>query len=152
MRTDNDALQAANKQALDQVKGGAKQNQDAQEFKQQLQDAKTRPLGQSGLDPEVERDMKERDMFGDPLKLMKSTTVKYGSSNTLYRLLTTQSGQKYILERCKFPGTQNRFDIQPGSRWDGVDRSNNYERRWMSREADLNANKSAFHKWATEEM
>ena len=33
LTTANDRLQAANKQALDQVKGGAKQKQDAKEFK-----------------------------------------------------------------------------------------------------------------------
>ena len=96
--------------------------------------------------------MKDRERFGDPLKLMQSTTVAYGKSEQMYRILTTQSGKKFILQRSRFPGTQNRFDIQPGSRWDGVDRGNNYERRWMVRQADLEANKSAFHKWATQEM
>ena len=96
--------------------------------------------------------MKEKERFGDPLKLMKSTTVRIDRSNTLYRMLTTQSEKKFPLPRCRFPGTQNRFGIEPGSKWDGVDRSNNYERRWMARQADLEANKSAFHKWATEEM
>ena len=100
----------------------------------------------------AERELKDRERFGDPLKLMQSTTVRYGSGNMSYRILTTQSGKKYILQRCKFPGTQNRFGIEPGSKWDGVDRGNDYERRWMAREADLEANKSAFHKWATEEM
>ena len=120
--------------------------------RKELEEAKESKFGNSVLDPAVDRELKDRDQFGDPLKLMQSKTIKYGKSDLMYRVLTTQSEQKYILQRCKFPSTQNRFNIQAGSKWDGVDRSNDYERKWMAREADLDANKSAFHKWASQEM
>ena len=111
MVNDNDKLQAANREALNQVKGGAKQIEDAANFKKQLEEVKERRFGNSKLAPEVEQEMKDRDRFGDPLKLMGSTTVHYGKSQTQYRILTPQNGKKYILSRCNFPGTQNRFDI-----------------------------------------
>ena len=80
-------------------------------FKKQLEEVKEKAWGSSKLDPEVEQQMKDRERFGDPLKLMQSTTVQYGKSEQMYRIMTTQSSKKYILQRCRFPGTQNRFDI-----------------------------------------
>ena len=102
-------------------------------------------------------EVKQRDRFGDPLKLIKSSLMKYekiGSTgdDLMYRVLTTQSGKKFCLQKCRFPATQNRLGIEPGSRWDGVDRSNQYEKRWFARQNDLYQNKSAFHKWATNDM
>ena len=153
MKTDQDKLQSTNQATLATFAAGAKQKEDVAKQKQALKEAKETKFGSSKLDPAVERELKEKDQFGDPLKLMQSKTISYGKSSDLqYRVLTTQNGHKYILKRCKFPSTQNRFGIEAGSRWDGVDRSNNYERKWMARQADLEANKSAFHKWATQEM
>lgn len=56
------------------------------------------------------------------------------------------------MPRSKFPATQNRFGIEPGSRWDGVDRSNKYEKRWLAKVNEVKDDKNAFHKWAADEM
>lgn len=86
--TDKDRLQQTNKAALKTWARGAKQIQDKVKIKQDIEEAKDSKFGNSTLDPEVERNLKDKDRFGDPLKLMQSKTVRYGKSDLLYRVLT----------------------------------------------------------------
>ena len=46
----------------------------------------------------------------------------------------------------------NRFGIQPGYRWDGVDRSNGYEKAWFARVNKSKATAEESYKWSVEDM
>ena len=50
----------------------------------------------------------------------------------------------------KYP--ENRFGIRPGYRWDGVDRSNGFEKALFLRQAEKVAIKEVAWKWSTEDM
>lgn len=46
----------------------------------------------------------------------------------------------------------NRFGIRPGYRWDGVDRSNGYEKKWFTVQNTKKAELEESYKWSTEDM
>ena len=99
LTSSKELLQKTNKEALKQWASGAKQIDDIAKRQLQLKKARNehadaeRQKEQSLMD----RELREKERFGDPLKLMQSKTVRFGKTDQLYRVLTTQSGQKYIL-------------------------------------------------------
>ena len=152
MTSEKDRLRIANENQLKQWKGGAKQLADKEDYKKAIEEAKDKPFARYELDPAAEKELKMKERFGDPLKLIKSSTIRSKLNDQTYRVLTTASGNRYLLPRCKFPGTINRFDIEPGHRWDGVDRCNKYEQKWFDK-ANANKDTADFHrKWAAEDM
>lgn len=57
--------------------------------------------------------------------------------------------------RPRYSGPQpppNRYNLQPGYRWDGVDRSNGFEKKFFSKLSEDKAIKDIAYKWSTEDM
>jgi hypothetical protein len=70
---------------------------------------------------EQELEFMNKDRFEDPLK------KKIKEQEDAY-----EGGYMQTLN-CKFPGTPNRYGIQPGYMWDGVDRGSAFEKRFLQK-------------------
>ena len=68
----------------------------------------------------------QQERFEDPLKvIIREQQDNYGEA---LRQTT----------RCRFPGPPNRYGVHPGYMWDGVDRGNGYESRFLEKMVEAN--------------
>lgn len=66
----------ANEDILKKWKGGSKQAEDAQARRKELEEAKNEPFARHDIAPEADVAMQQKERFGDPLKLVKSSTMR----------------------------------------------------------------------------
>ena len=71
-------------------------------------------------------------MLDDPMKNLLSKNKLIEETDDLIKK------RGFYLPRCKFPPLINRFNIKPGYRWDGFDRSNGFENKIMNIKFNIN--------------
>ncbi|XP_071219022.1 LOW QUALITY PROTEIN: BUD13 homolog [Salvelinus alpinus] len=102
-----------------------------------------KPLARSCNDQDLDRMLREQEREGDPMLAMMRR--KKDRDNKL----------RGLKEKPRYKGPApppNRFDIPPGYRWDGVDRSNGFEQKRYTRMADKKAVQEMAYKWSVEDM
>ncbi|CAG8688319.1 13544_t:CDS:2, partial [Funneliformis caledonium] len=110
-----------------------------------------------GKEEEARRDEKLRNkplaIYKDDEDLNEELRAKERWNDPAEMFLTKKKGKKSS-GRPKYqgpPAPPNRFNIQPGFRWDGIDRSNGFERQYFEKRNARAALASEAYKWSVED-
>ncbi|KAK0093674.1 hypothetical protein PV326_012945 [Microctonus aethiopoides] len=119
---------------------GLKQVDDQTEKLQQDLYEMSKPLARYADDKDLDAQLRAVEREGDPmLDYIKQKQIKEGKREP---------------DRPNYQGSfmPNRFGIKPGHRWDGVDRSNGYEKKWFEARNAKAAIQEEAYKWSTADM
>lgn len=100
---------------------GDVQRREKEERKQALEDAKVMGVARYADDKDLNEELKEVERWNDPMAKMVSTSKSKG-----------KKGKKAAGKTYQGAFEPNRYGIKPGWRWDGVDRSNGFEKKWFA--------------------
>lgn len=131
-----------------ELSAGIVQNKEKKERLDEAVREMEKPLARSKDDADLDEHLKSRELEDDPMiAYVRKKKSKKGSK--------TASGE-VIPQRPVYRGATapppNRFGIPPGYRWDGVDRSNGYEKKLFDKQAEKTAIREEAYRWATEDM
>ncbi|XP_019503033.1 PREDICTED: BUD13 homolog isoform X2 [Hipposideros armiger] len=121
-------------------KGIAQSRQQQQNVEDAIKEMQ-KPLARYIDDEDLDRMLREQEREGDPM------------ANFIRKNKAKENKSKKV--RPRYTGVApppNRFNIWPGYRWDGVDRSNGFEQKRFSRLASKKAVEELAYKWSVEDM
>uniref|UniRef100_A0A250Y3E7 BUD13 homolog n=1 Tax=Castor canadensis TaxID=51338 RepID=A0A250Y3E7_CASCN len=121
-------------------KGLAQSRQQQQNVEDAMKEMQ-KPLARYIDDEDLDRMLREQEREGDPMaSFIKKNKAK-------------EDKNKKVRPRYNGPAPPpNRFNIWPGYRWDGVDRSNGFEQKRFARLASKKAVEELAYKWSVEDM
>ncbi|XP_014443868.1 BUD13 homolog isoform X2 [Tupaia chinensis] len=121
-------------------KGLAQSRQQQQNVEDAMKEMQ-KPLARYIDDEDLDRMLREQEREGDPM------------ANFIKKNKTKENKNKKVRPRYSGPAPPpNRFNIWPGYRWDGVDRSNGFEQKRFARLASKKAVEELAYKWSVEDM
>jgi pre-mRNA-splicing factor CWC26 len=123
-------------EAEEALKGDVQRAQKDQR-KQELADAKYKTIARYADDEDLNEELKEQDRWNDPAAqfLSKKTKKKSVTGKPLYQ----------------GSAPPNRYGIRPGHRWDGVDRSNGFEKSYFAAMNKKKNLENLHYQWQTDE-
>ncbi|ORZ01155.1 Pre-mRNA-splicing factor of RES complex-domain-containing protein [Syncephalastrum racemosum] len=135
------ARKEANEQAAQRMEWGKGlvQRSEAEAKRRQLEEEKHKPMARYADDEELNQELKEQQRWNDPAAGFLTSK-------------STSKSKRVTRPRYHGPWKPNRFMIPPGYRWDGVDRSNHFEDKFLLRQNAKKARDKEAHAWSIEDM
>eukprot|EP01118_Nematostelium_gracile_P019467 TRINITY_DN902_c0_g1_i6.p1 TRINITY_DN902_c0_g1~~TRINITY_DN902_c0_g1_i6.p1 ORF type:complete len:473 (+),score=133.12 TRINITY_DN902_c0_g1_i6:189-1421(+) len=111
---------------------------------------KNKPFARSIDDQDLNAMYKEKARWGDPMA--GRTTLKSETKKEEYKTETSKRPYSLIERRWKGVPPVNRYNIIPGNNWDGLDRSNGFEKKLLFREGNKVARDEEAYLYSVEDM
>ncbi|VDC05716.1 unnamed protein product [Peniophora sp. CBMAI 1063] len=116
---------------------GVKQREEAAEQRKHLEAIKGTDWRRTRDDEELNARQKDKEIWNDPAAAFLTKKRSKGPRKPEYK--------------GPLP-PPNRFGIKPGYRWDGVDRSNGFEKKLFQKQNERRLHQQAAHNWGVEDM
>lgn len=136
------AFEEARKKDYDRWGKGLKQIEELEaRFQEHMHEA-NKPLARGADDEDLQNHLKQQERLDDPM-------LAY-----MRKKKQEENRKKGVKEKPKYMGQfpDNRYGIPPGYRWDGVDRSNGYEKKFFSMIASKKSVEEEAYRYSTEDM
>lgn len=132
----------ARKKEYDRWGKGLKQIEDLEKRYQEHMHEASKPFSRSAEDHDLQDHLRNQERLDDPM-------LEY-----MRRKKQDENRKKGVEEKPKYLGQfpDNRFNIRPGYRWDGVDRSNGYEKKFFSMINGKKSLEEEAYRYSTEDM
>ena len=133
---------------------GLVQRDEANAQRKHLESIKGTDWRRTRDDEELNARQKEKEIWNDPaaafLTVCSMASCFIDHANTFLQKKKSKGPRRP--EYKGPPPPPNRFGIKPGYRWDGVDRSNGFEKKLFQKQNERRLNQQAAHNWGVEDM
>lgn len=135
-------VEEARKKVYDRWGKGVKQIEDLEKRYQEHMHEASKPLARMADDQDLRDHLRNQERLDDPM-------LEY-----MRKKKQDDNKKKGVQEKPKYLGQfpDNRFNIRPGYRWDGVDRSNGYEKKYFSMINSKKSLEEEAYRYSTEDM